>query len=395
MRQLGGPMAADDALSSDGNLSGYRLPQRALLDAQEERNHAARIQQILERVTEYFSPLISPMVEAIDSVTINHVEIHAVVRNGLRTGIVSYLTDADGEHSTFRKKTVNHVRDHLTNHLRDTATTPSSADHEPVLRHFDDAAFDIHFPATTPCDAVLSQAILDLAEPLNTMTEANMRLVLSLARTHRGRGPSIEDLWQIGALALREAALSFDPELGAFGTWAQKVIRNRLSSSKRTGQGTKDHMARQVQEFRVEERRLAHELSRSPTPDEVCGSLSLTEKQSSNVCSVLRALVQHPLPEERDDLPTPAAIDRAASPDSQASRREENALLAAALARLTPEEREVVNLRYYLHRPTLVQVAVELGLSEPQVRRRHKSALVKLERALGKVLDAVPNKELA
>lgn len=204
---------------------------------------------------------------------------------------------------------------------------------------------------------------------------ANLRLVQSVAAVRaRACGLDADELFQEGVLGLLEAARRFDHERGArFATFALPWIRLRVAeaSASRLGEvGLVGSRARRWRQARALSDRLAADLGRAPTAAEVAADWGRP------VAWVESLLAWQPV--ARLDLrehahPTVPGPELAAPTELRWAR---------ALARLTPDEREVVELRYGLGggepaSPTVT--ARRLGVSVATIRRRERAALASLQ----------------
>jgi RNA polymerase primary sigma factor len=223
------------------------------------------------------------------------------------------------------------------------------------------------------------------------MIQANLRLVVRIARDYLGRGLALEDLIGEGNLGLIRAAEEYDPSFGTrFSTyasyWIKQAIRHALTNTTATIR-LPSHMVNLLSKWRRAERSLARELGTAPTEEQVAVTLGLTDAQLDLVRKARLAA--------RLQLESGFADDgHAWSPDDAADDREGPAeameadddrdLLGRRLDRLDPRERMVVVLRYGLegHAPmTLKEVGRRLGVTREWVRKIEIRAVRKLDDA--------------
>ncbi len=234
------------------------------------------------------------------------------------------------------------------------------------------------------------------------LVEANLRLVVSIARRHQDRGVPFMDLVQEGNLGLMQAADGFDPSRGCrFSTYAYWCIRQAVRSAV-AEQGRLVPMPAATLEainrlVRVGQR-LAQELAREPTDEELALELNTTTRR----LAALRRLAQPPVSLElpADDggagslLDLVVDRDRSLPPDDVVLDRL-RVDVHAILAILTPRQRRVLQLRYGLldgRMRTQEETGRRLGVTRQRICQIEKLALARLrvasgERALAGYLD--------
>jgi RNA polymerase primary sigma factor len=236
-------------------------------------------------------------------------------------------------------------------------------------------------------------------EARDRMIEANLRLVVAIARRHQGSGLPLLDLIQEGVLGLIRAVERFDWRRGhKFSTYATWWIRQSVG---RASAGTARSIRLPVdvvqREQRIEraEDRLAHRLGREPTDEEVAAEADLRPDDVAAARRVPHAAISidRPLLEEEG-----ATLgDVLASPDEGPDEKVELGLradaLRRALDRLPERQRDVVRLRYGIggsEPMTLQQVGERLGVSGERVCQIERDALARLaaSREMAAVADA-------
>lgn len=222
------------------------------------------------------------------------------------------------------------------------------------------------------------------------MIQANLRLVVKIARQFQGRGLSLEDLVGEGNLGLIRAAQDYDPSFGTrFSTysayWIKQSIRAALTNTAAVIR-LPAHMVGLLGRWRRSERVLARDLGRDPTFHEIADLLDLTAVQRELVSHALKT--RHLVREghQRMDGQTVWSCEETSDPRppqvAECEVDEERRALRGRLDRLDPRERMVVSLRFGLdgERPlTLQEVGRRLGVTREWVRKIEMRAVRKLD----------------
>ena len=265
--------------------------------------------------------------------------------------------------------------------------TPVSAGEDDVRQYLHEIR---QFPRLTPEEekSLARRCAEGDEDAIRQMVNANLRLVVSIAREYAGRGVALLDLVQEGSIGLLVAARKFDYTLDyRFSTYATKWIRQGVTRCLMNHAGiirVPLHTAERIRKVMSAAANLAQTNETEPTPGEIAEVTGIPEDKVKQLLQLTPEVCSLDVSAGEDDTTLASLLEdvHAPQPQEELVRRELERTIESLLTALNDRQRQILRLHYGMEDGicySLEQIGAKLGISKERARQIEKQAMEKLQ----------------